>query len=155
MNKTVATILLGCLVTLLQAPAYSQAADEHADHHSDAPASATPSPGATQVPTTQDMQANMKNMQGLMDKINTTKDPAERQKLLDQHQQAMQHQMDMMSQMMGSSMMAGHDKGASTGNMMDCQKMMSGDMSMMSAMMEQMKQHDAARKCTDLHTCFK
>jgi hypothetical protein len=31
---------------------------------------------------------------------------------------------------------------------------MGGDISMMKATMEQMKQHEAATKCTDLHTCF-
>ena len=55
--------------------------------------------------------------------------------------QAMQKQMDLMSRMMGS-----HDAGTSTGNAMNCEKMMGGDMSMMNDMMEQMKEHGAATK---------
>ena len=47
----------------------------------------------------QRMQANMKNMQDMMAKIQATKDPAERQKLMQQHSMAMHAQMQMMGGM--------------------------------------------------------
>ena len=153
MTKTLSPTLLGCVLLLSQALAFAQATDEHATHHADsnpAPSAAPSNP----APTMQQMQSGMKDMQELMNKISTTKDPAERQKLLDQHMQAMQTQMDMMSRMMSSPMMSGHDSGAAPGTAMNCQQMMGGDMSMMNSMMDQMKQHEAAKKCTDLHTCF-
>lgn len=147
MNKTVSTTLLGCLLLVLQAPALAQATD--ADHHPDSSSPETPAPESRQgntAPTIQQMQAGMKDMQELMNRINTTKDPNERKTLLDQHMQAMQKQMNGMSGMMGRSMMTGQDAGASTGTAANCQSMMGGDLSMMKAMMEQMMQHEAATK---------
>lgn len=106
------------------------------------------------------MRSNMKQMQELMSKIQNAKDPAERQALLQEHEQAMRKQMDMMHSMGGSMMMGMsgksgtamgnkesmmHDgKGMPCGDMMKCHQMMEGRMDMMQTMMEQMMQHQAA-----------
>jgi hypothetical protein len=97
--------------------------EEHAAHH---PEQAAPSSAATTAPAT-DMQQSMKSMQALMDKIEKTKNPAERARLLAQHREAMRQQLSSMKSMdcgmgmtsdakagAGSKMMGGMsgDKGA-------------------------------------------
>ena len=84
----------------------------------------------------------MKDMQALMEKIEKTSDPAERQRLLEQHRKAMHAQLDSMKNM-GDEMGMGMDKSA---NMMECHEHMMGQMDMMMGMMDQLMRHeDAAR----------
>lgn len=95
---------------------------------------------AAATPPADDMQASMRTMQQQMEKIRASKDPAERQALLDQHMQAMQRHMELMKNMMGTP--AAPDaagKGAQSGAM-GCGTMMNG-MDMMQSMMRQMQQH--------------
>jgi hypothetical protein len=110
--------------------------EEHAAHH---PPQAANAPG-----TPDDMHQHMKDMQALMQKIEKTSDPAERQRLLDQHRKAMHDQLDSMVQVrdgMGTGM--GMDK---SGNMMECHGRMQAQMDMMTGMMDQLMRHeDAAR----------
>jgi hypothetical protein len=122
---------------LLCAPlAYAQApADDHAAHHP--PAAAAPDSAAPQQ--MQRMQANMKGMQDMMAKIQATKDPAERQKLMQEHSKAMHAQMQMMGGMGGGQM--GMMKG---GDMMKEHQSMVDRMGMMEMMMGQMLQHQEA-----------
>ena len=77
----------------------------------------------------------MKRMQDLMSKINTNKDPAERQKLMKEHSKVMRDQMEMMRNMgAGQTGMMG-------GDMMKNHQAMMGRMDMMEKMMGQMMQH--------------
>jgi hypothetical protein len=98
----------------------------------------------------QRMQANMKNMQDMMAKIQASKDPAERQKLMQEHSKAMHAQMEMMGGMGGGQMgmMKGGDmmEGGNMmgGDMMKEHQAMQGRMAMMEMMMGQMLQHQEA-----------
>ena len=93
------------------------------------------------------MQNGMKKMQALMSEIESTKDPAARQKLLDQHRQAMQQQMEAMRKMGGGRMNQGTTgKGMMGGDMMKCHEAMAGRIGMMQMMMEQMTRHEDAQK---------
>lgn len=80
-------------------------------HHPDQKAGAV-APAAEQ--TIQKMQANTKRMQSQLEQMAKSKDPAQRQKLLQEHMQTMQENM-----MAGKSMMGG---------MMDCPMMKDGMM---------------------------
>ncbi len=94
--------------------------------------------------------------QALLDKIKTTADPAERQKLMHEHTQAMMEGMQMMHGMGGdmmTGMMGKGDSGPSksrtktspASNAMMCDHaMMEKHMAMMQTMMEQMMAHQQA-----------
>lgn len=77
------------------------------------------------APETMQMQAHMQQMRGLMQRIHGASDPAERQRLMAEHMQAMQQGMTMMGRMMGGGAMGEH-------------------MSMMQMMMGQMRDHMTA-----------
>jgi hypothetical protein len=121
--------------------------------YAEAPAAADKPADAAVTQQMQRMQDNMKNMQAMMAKINASKDPAERQKLMQEHAMAMHAQMQMMGGMGG---MGGSQMGMMNGgNMMKGGGMMSGDtmqqhqammgrMAMMEMMMGQMLQHQEA-----------
>ena len=102
-------------------------ADEahHPDKKTGAPAAAAPA--ADQA--IQKMQANTKRMQGQLEQIAKSKDPKQRQKLMQEHMQTMQENM-----MAGKSMMGGK---------MDCPMMKDGMMGQggmgPEAMMERMQ----------------
>jgi hypothetical protein len=109
-------LIIAC-VALLIAPAARAQTDEqdHAAHH---PQAAQPAEkGATSDRTAQGqadvarrMQENMQKMNELMARSQQTTDPAERQRVLDQHLQAMREQMQLLRQQrqsMGQGMMAG------------------------------------------------
>ena len=92
-------------------------------------------------------QERMKQAQALMARLREAKDPAERQRLMQEHMQAMRDTMDMMRGMkmgmmgggQGSMMGGGQGKGpAKTGGMMPMHQMMEDRMEMMQMMMEQM-----------------
>lgn len=90
-------------------------------------------------------QERMKQAQALMVKLREAKNPAERQKLMREHTQAMHDTIGMMRGMkmdMGSGQgmgMMGQDKGQmQTCGMMPMHRMMEGRMEMMQMMMEQM-----------------
>ena len=102
-------------------------------------------------------QENLKKMHEQMSLIQKTTDPAQRQKLMQEHQATMQQGMQMMNGMMGGGMMSGHMKGhgpmmgwKQMGNhysqmtpeqMKQHQYMMDNYMGMQQMMMEQMMQH--------------
>jgi len=91
-------------------------------------------------------QERMKQAQALMVKLREAKDSAERNKLMQEHAQAMRDTMGMMRgmkmDMMGGGQgmgMMGQSKGpATTGGMMNMHQMMEERMEMMQMMMEQM-----------------
>ena len=95
-------------------------------------------------------QANMEKMQQQMDKIATTTDPKDRQKLMQEHMQTMQENMKTMRGMGGPKMKGGMmmgDKGSmSNSDMQKRQDMSDTRMDMMQKMMEQMMQRDKASK---------
>jgi hypothetical protein len=99
------------------------------------------------------MQENMKQMQAQMEAFHATADPAERQKLMQAHMQAMQDGMQMMRGMDAPMKMGGADQGGmmkaghkhmSEGEMMQQHAMMEQRMEMMQMMMQQMAQHGQA-----------
>ena len=102
-------------------------------------------------------QANMEKMQQQMDKIATTTDPKERQKLMQGHMQTMQENMKAMRDMGSPKMKGGGEHGAmgmGMGNkgsmpnsdMQKRQDMSDKRMDMMQEMMNQMMQRDKAMK---------
>ncbi len=101
-------------------------------------------------------QANMEKMHQQMDKIGTTTDPKERQKLMQEHMQTMQENMKTMRGMGSPKMKGGAehggmmmgDKNAATqsSDMQKRQDMTDTRMDMMQDMMEQMMKRDKASK---------
>ena len=96
---------------------------------------------------------NMKKMQLQMEKIGTTTDPKERQKLMQEHMKTMQENMKAMRAMGGpmsmddkknGGMMGGKKGGMKDGDMKDRQEMTEKRMDMMQMMMEQMMKRDQA-----------
>ncbi|HET9473538.1 MAG TPA: hypothetical protein VFO82_06570, partial [Steroidobacteraceae bacterium] len=118
--------------------------EEHAAHHPPAVATAESTPA--------DMHQHMKDMQTLMEKIEKTKDPAERRRLLDQHRKAMREQLHSMMQndkgmKMGMGMGTGMGMGmGKSGSMMECHEHMRGQMDMMMGMMDQLMRHEDAQR---------
>ena len=147
------------LASMLALP-IAQAADEedHSAHH----------PGAGQEqadPAADDkaagmkmdkMQKKMKKMQDLMAKIQSTDDPKERQKLMEEHMESMRDGMKMMRGM-GGKPKGEHpaegggekdtDKGGMMGGMMmKKHQMMEDRLDAMQKMMEQILEHEAAEQ---------
>jgi hypothetical protein len=172
LTLSVVALFLGASAVLAQAPV-----DEHAGHR---PAGAPPPPaspaaqspaqgmGAAAMPR---MRDNMKKMQELMAKIHASKDPAERQQLMQQHSRAMHEQMQMMQAMgggqdgmmgggmkMGGGMQGGASppagaqggpppgEGMMNHEMMMNHQAMQARMGMMEMMMGQMLQHQEAQQ---------
>ena len=150
--------LAALLACLLAAPLVRAADEEdHAAHHPAARAVDVPS-GA---PKKDGMHEDMKKMHELMEKIHASSDPQERQRLMDQHLQAMRDAMKAMRGM-GKDMMDnkpktetpadnGDDRGAAMGDkmggmMMKKHKMVEKRLDAMQQMMEQMLEHDAAEQ---------
>ena len=152
------------MVSVLSIPAVHAADEEdHAAHHPDtdqsqaAPLRDDKAAGMNM----EKMQEKMKKMQEQMKKIHSTKDPAERHKLMKEHMQSMQEGMKMMGRkgaaMKGGDMMASARKDQ-TGSMTDAgdgmemcmmmkkQKSVESRMEMMQQMMEQMMEHEAAEQ---------
>ena len=99
-------------------------------------------------------QENMKLMQQQMEKIGTTTDPKERQKLMQAHMKTMQENMKamrgmggpmMMDDKKGGGMMGGKKGGMKDSDMNKRQEMTEKRMDMMQMMMEQMMQRDQAK----------
>ncbi len=130
-------------------------------HHPEDKQPATQAPRSAPAPrvdekSTKRMQDHMSKMQDLTAKMQKATDPAERQKLLDEHRQAMREGMAMMRGM-GGAMMRGIRSGGQAGRTpkdgagkgaaprpgpMAHHDMMEMRMDMMQMMMEHMMQHD-------------
>lgn len=94
------------------------------------------------------MQENMKTMQQQMERLRTTTDPKERQKLMEEHMQTMQKNMTAMRSMGGPTM---NMMGGKSGSMMNMEpkqreEHMQRRMDMMQMMMEQMMQHEQMKE---------
>ena len=100
------------------------------------------------------MQENMKIMQQQVEKLRTTTDPKERQKLLQEHMQTMQKNMAAMRGMGGPMMGGMGGRSGMGGPMMNMdpkqrEAFMQGRMDMMQMMMEHMMQHQSATQGAD------
>ena len=110
-----------------------------------------PAPEAsTPAPTPQDLQNRMQQMSEQMARIHSTQDPAERQRLMQEHMQSMNAGMMMMGQTMRGGMGPGQAQGQQCKSddaacrldkMQAQQDMMNGRMRMMQMMMQQMTEH--------------
>jgi hypothetical protein len=123
------------------------------------PAPAAPAGPATMGMDTQKMQELFKQMQAQMDKLRVTTDPAERQKLMQEHMATMQAVMKdmrgmggpmMMGGGMGPGMMGGGPAGKAPSGKPPAgadqrMQMMEQRMDMMQMMMDQMMQHEEMR----------
>ena len=90
------------------------------------------------------MQENMKTMEQQMEKLRTTTDPQERQKLMQEHMQTRQKNMTAMRGMGGPTMGMMGGKGGPMMNMDPKQRedFLQRRIDMMQMMMEQMMQHE-------------
>lgn len=121
MRMLLTPLLVGALIAA--APAF--AVEEHHPDEATKPQAAAPAKAAAQdvEKTTQRMKDNLKKMEGQVEKIRKARDPAERERLLQEHMQSMRENM-----MMGQSLAAGPGAmGMMGGGMMDqCMRMMGG-----------------------------
>ena len=108
--------------------------EDHAAHHPPGPAAAR---GA---PTPGQMDAMMKSMQEMHDKMMAAKTPEERAKLMQEHMKLMQDGMAMMGQMRGGKGGMGMGGGMSMGP-----EMMGKRMDMMEMMMKMMVDREAMK----------
>lgn len=97
------------------------------------------------------MQARMKEMQATMVRIHKATDPAERERLMQEHMKQMHEMMGDMHGMMGAGMMAGAGMKGGDGKgkempMTDQQGMMEKRLDMMQGMMEQMMEQMMAKE---------
>ena len=149
-----------CVFMAMCIPVFAQtdkeaapAASGHESHAGQDTAKSTPPPVAAKPPAhdhdmgkdAQMMDEHMKKMRSQMEKIRATTDPAERQKLMQEHKASMREGMKMMKGMPGCRMMAGSVKSGEPGKMvmkpmgmgsMMCHQMMEKKMEMMQDMME-------------------
>lgn len=153
-----ATLLIGSGLVMAQVPS-----QEHEAHHPDGKNTA-----AMEKPAMPDaampMHEEMQRMKSQMAEINRTTDPAQREKLLQEHMKSMGEMMKMMQEkhaenpMMGKAgMMKGHQNSEMTASedssmpMMKCMQTMGQRMDMMEMMMDQMMQHSAVAEETLEH----
>ena len=117
-----------------------------------------PNEGAQPSPEAGQMQTRMQEMHALMERIQNTTDPAERQRLMAEHMQAMRAGMTTMGRMMGGGTAGAQGSGPGSAqcaeNDMQCrmaqmrgeQRMMGERMAMMQQMMQQMMDHMTAQR---------
>jgi hypothetical protein len=139
--KAMSKISVFITICLASLPLLAQTSGEGADK------GAPPMP---QTQQTQQMQARMQAMHAQMALIQATKDPAERQRLMQEHMQTMHESMTMMGGMMSGPMGQGggaaqrmqqcaqDDTNCRMERMQNQQQMMGQRMNMMQQMMEQM-----------------
>ena len=147
-------LLFGSMVAgLLMGTSMVYADDAHHPGKPGQTGNVTASASTESDSTVQKMQENMKKMRAQLDKIQKTKDPELRQKLMMEHMQTMHDNMMMGRQMMTGTcsmkngemmgpmmhgMMDEGDAGISPDAMMDRMSKMEKRMDMMQMMMEQM-----------------
>lgn len=97
------------------------------EHHPDQKPAATAPPARDTEQALQQMKQNADKLRAQMDKILKAKDPAERQKLMQEHMQTLRASMATAAGAMGGGPGGGMGMGMTGGGMMDC-PMMSGMM---------------------------
>lgn len=132
------THVLGSALALSMA-ASAQTAQDHAAHHPEAAstpqARAKPSPPKSAAPAAGQMDAQMKSMREMHDKMMAAKTPEERQALMAEHMKVMHDGMAMMGRM----------KDGKPGGMSMNPEAMGKRMDMMEMMMQMMMDREAAR----------
>ena len=128
------------IVAALSSAAAAQSSQEHAAHHPPDAAASAPKAAAKRPPTTDaaQMDARMKSMREMHDKMMSAKSAEERQALMADHMKAMQDGMSAMSQMKGQGGRGAPMGGATLGQRMD----------MMEMMMQMLLDREAARQPT-------
>jgi hypothetical protein len=162
-----ARLVTGVLLALCLASPLTYAQDEedeHSGHHPEAASEAAPS-GERAVTGMEQMQRNMKRIQGLMKQIRSTDDPAVRDDLLQQHLQAMREQIAAMRAMAahkgmgmmgrGGGVAGAQGEGAQAerkpkegmggGGMMHMHKQMENRAGMLEMLIEQMLEREAVQ----------
>ena len=137
-THSIAAIVGAALVTLS-----TFAQDNHQAHH---PAGASPTAAETpRAPTTEGMDAQLKSMQAMHERMVAAKTPAQRKALMAEHMQTMREGMGMMQKMgqsggMGGMSGMGAPKGgkAMACDMHESHRMMGMRMEMMESMMQMM-----------------
>ena len=113
--------------------------EEHAAHHP--PQQATTSEVVKKTDagekSVKDAQADQAKMQVLMDKIHQTKDPAERKRLLEQHEKMMHEEILAMRHMKCPM---------TSGDMMKCHQLTETRMDMTNELLQQMLEHEEAER---------
>lgn len=100
------------------------AVDEHHPDQKGGPAAAAPPASVKDTEQTlQQMKQNADKLRVQMDKILKTKDPAERQKLMQEHMQTLRSSMATAAGAMGGASGGGMGMGMMSGGMMDCSGM--------------------------------
>ena len=135
-----------CLFVVLWSFAFASVAQQPRSGQGNAATSLQNQQMQMQMQQMQQMESRMQAMRALMERIQSTKDPEERQRLMDEHAQSMQQGMTMMGQMMrgpgGGQAQGGqcaeNDAECRMQRMQGQQQMMSQHMGMMQMMMEQM-----------------
>jgi len=134
-------VLAFALAAALSATVAAQSDKDHAAHHPDAAsAPASSSTPKFAPPKAAQMDAQMKSMRDMHDKMMAARTPAERQALMADHMKAMQDGMTMMGQMKGAK-----PNRAPAGDMPMSPEMMGKRMDMMEMMMQMMMDREAAR----------
>jgi hypothetical protein len=129
--KSIHTLSLALALAITPWSAFAD--DAHEGHHADAPATMQ-APAKPGQPTAK-MDAQMRDMRDMHEKMMAAKTPEERKALMDQHRKTMQESMSMMN---GMSMMdCMMDKKAARGKPMSPQAMQK-QMEMMKMMMQMM-----------------
>jgi len=129
MKKIAISTLLMCSVALPLA----QADDKHHPQQGQGAPAATSTTSSAQGMGMMDMN-RMQEMHKTMERVQQSKDPAERQRLMQEHTEQMHKMMGDMHGMMGKGMGGGMSAE-------DRQQMMQKRMDMMQGMMEQMMEH--------------
>jgi hypothetical protein len=129
------TLVLASALALSMA-ASAQSAQDHAAHHPEAASAAKAAPAKPVAPAPGQMDAQMKSMREMHDKMMAARTPEERQALMAEHMKVMQDGMAMMGRM----------KGGKPGNGMSMNpETMGKRMDMMEMMMQMMMDREAAR----------
>ncbi len=136
--KLARSLALALAVAAVGAPSWAAQHDKHQGHH---PAGTAAAPASNAMsskagPAMARMDAQMKTMRELHDKMMAAKTPEERNALMAEHMKAMQEGMTMMNTMPAGGM--GGMKGGMKGDMAAHHQMMEKRMEMMQATMQMM-----------------
>jgi hypothetical protein len=129
------SILFIASALALSMAASAQSAQDHAAHHPEAASAAKAAPARPAAPAPGQMEAQMKSMREMHDKMMAARTPEERQALMAEHMKAMQDGMAMMGRM----------KDGKPGGMSMNPETMGKRMDMMEMMMQMMMDREADR----------
>lgn len=108
------------------------------------PQAVPPAASASAAPSMPMLDEHMSRMQEQMRQIQSTRDPAARRRLMEEHHKSMERGMQMMSGMSGGRGMSPGGQAGPAQDSSQRMQMMEMRMEMMHKMMEQMLQHEGA-----------